>query len=156
MTETTSLEEHRKRGKDGAKDANPKSNGKAHDDDAARSIEDLAGEEVGAGEEDDGQLFVMESGKSVTLGTLIKRGTPILYEFKLGGRAVKGAQGMGLLSFAEPDMTLVVPVRAGKVEVDPTYNNDGSVKHVTVRAHVKPTMVYDARTEAAQVALRGE
>jgi hypothetical protein len=133
-------------------------NGNGHADDSGdgggQSLEQLA--EGGQGEEDDGQMFVMEGGSKVTIGTLIARKTPVLYEFKLGGKAIKGATGMGLLAFNDPEMTLVVPVRAGKVEVEPTYDAEGNVKHVTVRAHVKPTMVYDSRTEAAKVALRGE
>lgn len=122
-------------------------------DGAGRSIEDLADEH---GEEEDGQLFVMEEGRKVTLGTLIKRSTPVEYEFKLGGKAVKGGGNMGLISFTDPDITLIVPGRAGKVEVDPTYNPDGSVKKVTIRAHVKPITAYDSRTEAGIAALRGE
>lgn len=99
---------------------------------------------------------MLEHGEHVTLGTLIKRGTSVLYEFKLGGKAVKGGGAMGLLSFDQPDMTLVVPVRAGKVEIDPTYDADGLVKHVTVRAHVKPKTVYDGRSAAGRTALLGE
>lgn len=126
-------------------------------DDGKQSIEDMAnGADEEHGEEDDGQLFVLEEGKTVTLGTLIKRGTPVEYEFKLSGKAIPGAKGMGLISFADPERTLIVPGRAGKVEVDPTYAPDGSVKKVNVRVHFKPTTAYDARTEAGRVALRGE
>ena len=132
-------------------------NGKPPENDASagvgQTLEDMADE---TSEEEDGQVFVIEQGRNVTLGTLIKRGTPVHYEFKLGGKAIKGAAGMGLLAFNDPEMTLVVPVRAGKVEIDPTYDAEDNVKHVTVRASVKPLMVYDSRTEAAQVALRGE
>lgn len=120
------------------------------------SIADRAAEGE-AEEEDDGQVaFVLEQGKRVTLGSLYRRGCPIEYEFKLSGKAVKGGSNMGLIGFEDPDLTLVVPVRAGKVEVDPTYTPEGSVKKVTVRAHVKPTAVYDARTEAARAVLTGE
>jgi hypothetical protein len=128
------------------------SNGhKPDDDERARAAKAALDTEVG--EEDDGQtLFVLEGGRQVTLGTLVKRGTSILYEFKMDGKAVKG-RDMSLIPFDDPDMVLVVPVRAGKVETDPTYNDDGTVKHVTVRAHVKPKTVYDARSQAARAVL---
>jgi hypothetical protein len=118
------------------------------------------GDPIGAEpiEEEDGQYAfeIEEQGKRVTLGSLIKRGTPVKYEFKLGAKAIKGSGGMGLISFDDPEMTLVVPVRAGAVTVEPTYDGDGGIKHVTVRAAVKPLTCYDARSEAALIALRGE
>lgn len=121
---------------------------------AGRSIEDLAAD---PDTEDDGQAyFVLEDEKPVTIGSLIKRGTPVEYEFKLQSKAIPGAQGMSLMAFSDPERTLVVPGRAGKVEIDPTYNPDGSVKKVTVRASFKPLMAYDARSKAAEVALYGE
>lgn len=128
-------------------------------DEAARKAAQAAADEAaaaggGTGEEDDGQLFVMEAGKTVTLGTLIKRGIPVEYEFRLDGKSVKG-KDMALIAFDDPEITLVVPARAGKVVADPTYDADGALKSVTVRAHVKPKLVYDARTEAARAALGG-
>jgi hypothetical protein len=140
--------------------ANGSSNGHGSDEEARRAAQAVADDKAtkagGTGEEDDGQLFVIEEGAKVTLGTLIKRGTSVFYEFKLGGKAIKGAGGMGLLSFDQPDMTLVVPGRAGKVEVDPTYDGEGKIKHVTVRAHFKPSTIYDGRSSAGRAALLGE
>jgi hypothetical protein len=109
----------------------------------------------GADVDDDGQgaLFVMEKGVKLGLGQLIARNTKIEYEFKLGGKGIKGAAGMGLLSFTDPERTLVVPGRAGKIEVEPTYDGDGSIAKVVIRAHFKPLMAYDASTEAGRVAL---
>jgi hypothetical protein len=49
-----------------------------------------------------------------------------------------------------------VPCRAGKTEVDPTYNPDGTVKKVVIRQNMKPITAYDARSEAGRVALTGE
>jgi hypothetical protein len=51
---------------------------------------------------------------------------------------------------------MIVPGRAGKVVIDPTYDGEGQVTKVVIRQHFKPTMVYDARTEAGRVALTGE
>jgi hypothetical protein len=105
-------------------------------------------------EEGDGQfLFVLEEGKKVTFDTLYERGTPVLYEFVLGSKGVKGAGDMGLIAFSDPDILLLVPARAGKIEVAPTYDGDGLVKHVTVRAHVKPLTVFDAHSAAGREAL---
>jgi hypothetical protein len=107
--------------------------------------------------EDPPELFELyEHGKRVTLATLYARNTPVEFEFILGGKGIKGAAGMGLVAFTDPDLTLVVPGRAGKVEVDPTYDADGNIKKVRIAQHFKPRMAYDARTEAGQVAVTGE
>jgi hypothetical protein len=114
------------------------------------SLEDRANDAPATGQDDDGQLFILEEGRQVGLSTLVKRGTPVTYEFKLDGFAVPGAAGMSLIAFADPDRNMVVPGRAGKVETDPTYDGDGNVKKVSIRQHFKPKMVYDARTDAAR------
>jgi hypothetical protein len=119
-----------------------------------RSIEELEAAGAPAGEEDDGQMFILEQGRKVTLGTLIGRNVPVTYEVKLTGKVLKGPGS--LIAFNEPDVTLVVPARSGKVEVDPVYDQDGSVKEVHVRQNIKARTFYDARTEAARVALDGE
>lgn len=105
-------------------------------------------------EDDDGQMFVVEEGQRVTLSTLYKRGTPVEYEFKMTGKSVKG-QG-GLISLDETNVMLVVRCVPGKVEIDPTRNADGKVEKVKIRANLKPAAVYQAETDAALVALRGE
>lgn len=117
-----------------------------------RSMEDL--ETAAGGEEDDGQFFVFEQGRKVTLGTLIGRNVPVTYEVKLTGKVLRGPGS--LIAFSEPDVMLVVPSRGGKVEVDPVYAEDGSVKEVHVRQNIKARTFYDARTDAASAALNGE
>ena len=102
------------------------------------------------------ELFVFEHGEQVKLSTLYSKGTPVEYELKLSGKAFGGGTGMGLLAFTDPERTLIVPGRAGKVEVDPTYNPDGTVKKVKVRQHFKPATAYDSRTDAGRAALVGE
>lgn len=124
-----------------------------------KSLEELAAEagQDGSqqqGEEADGQMFVLEQGKQVTLGTLYNRGTPVTFEVQLTGKTLKGPGN--LISFSSPDVMLVVPARAGKVEVDPTYDDEGKVARVSIRQRVKTTAFYDSRTEAARVALDGE
>lgn len=138
----------RKRQEREAAEAAEESNG------GGRSIEARAANgEAETGEEDDGQLFVVESGRKVTLSTLYGRGTPVEIEFKLGSKGVKGGQDTGLISFMDPDLVLIVPGRAGKVEVDPTYNPDGTVKKVVLRPHVKPVSAYDSRSDAGRALL---
>lgn len=124
-----------------------------------RSMEEIAQAahdqaQEAAGEEDDGQMFVFEQGRKVTLGTLVGRNVPVTYEIKLTGRTLKGPGN--LIAFSDPDVTLIAPARAGRVITDPTYNDDGSVKSVAITQHVKTLTFYDARTEAGRVALRGE
>ena len=136
--------------------ANKRADRNGHPDAPPKSMEDL--EADGTAEqitEDDGQeAFVLEQGKKVTLGTLIGRNVPVTYEVKLTGRTLKGPGS--LLAFSDPDVTLVALGRAGRVITDPTYNEDGSVKAVHVSQEIKTRTFYDARTEAAQVALHGE
>lgn len=149
---TQTLEEKREEQRKAA-EAHAGSNGGGKGAEPGESLEGLAQQ---TGEEDDGQVFVMENGVKLGLSSLVKRGTPVHYEFKMDGKGMKGGEGMGLISFEDPERTLIVPGRGGKIVTDPTYGPDGVVKHVTVRQHFKPTMVYDSRTEAGQVALRGE
>lgn len=104
-----------------------------------------------AGEEDDGQLFVLEQDKRVTLGTLYKRGTPVEFRVVLGSKSVPGDGG--LISFSDPDLVLVVPARAGAVRTEPTYRDDGTLSKVTVYATMKPLSVHDSRSPAALEAL---
>ena len=118
--------------------------------DAGTSAADRAAEEVALGQEDDGQLFIMENDKKVKLGSLLKRGVPVEYRFKLGGMGVKGKGEMGLIGFSEPNITLVVPALAGKVTVEPTYNDDQEVIKIVITAAVKPKMVYDAKSPEAR------
>lgn len=110
-----------------------------------------------AGEDDDPvpnadeqfEFELVEQGKTVTLSQLIARGTPTIQEWKFEGMSVKGSGG--LVPFSRPDLLLLVDGRAGKVEVDPTYDDEGKVEKVTIRPHVKARYVMDARTEQARV-----
>lgn len=137
-----------------AREASQNGNGELQAD--GRDLPDGAADDPEVSEEEDGQLFVVEHGQRVTLSNLVKRGLPVRYEFKLSAKGVKGSGDMGLIGFGDPDITLLVPARAGKVEIDPTYDGDGTVKSVTIRAHVKPLTVYDVRSEAARMVLGGE
>lgn len=100
------------------------------------------------------ELFVLEQERRVGLAQLYARGTPVTFEVKLTGVQLKGPAN--LIAFSEPDVTLVTLARAGKVEVDPTYDSDGNVKEVRVRQNIKARRFFDARSEDAALALRGE
>lgn len=98
----------------------------------------------GTGEEDDGQLFVWERGRKVTLGTLIARGTAVEHVFVFGGRRTKGAGG--LMSFEDTPL-LIVRGKPGPVRVVPTRDDDEKVTKVTVESHVEARIVTNADSE---------
>lgn len=134
-----------------AENGDPRDLGPSDDDEAAqngRSIADRAGDDP-----EPEELFAFENGETVTISKLIARGTPIEYRFNLNSKGISGGDSMGLVAFSDPNRTLVVPVRAGKVVVDPTYNDDGSIKHVRITANFKPTTAYDSRSSEARAAL---
>jgi hypothetical protein len=100
-------------------------------------------------EQEEFEFDIPEGTRTVSHRELIARNTPIIVEWKFEGRSVRGRK-RGLIPFANPDVVLVVPARAGKVEIDPTYDDDGNVTKVTLRPHVKARTVMDARTEEAR------
>lgn len=120
-----------------------------------------AGEEEDDTEtEDDGQMALVvgsEGGREVTLGNLVRRNTPITLGFKMTGKAAPGIGGM--LGFANPDVTLLVPARAGAVVTDPTYGTDESgaevVKSVKLTQELRPKQVLNAQTKEARAMLLG-
>jgi hypothetical protein len=99
------------------------------------------------------ELFVLENGERVTIGKLISRNTPIEYRFNLNSKSISGGDSMGLVGFSDPNMTLVVPCRAGKVIVDPTYLPDGTVEKVRITANFKPITAFDSRSDNARAVL---
>jgi hypothetical protein len=120
--------------------------------DRAAAAESAGGEGAETGTEPDGQdFFVVERGKRVTLSTLYNRGTKVTFETQLTGKVLKGPGS--LLAFSDPDITLVVPARAGKVEIDPVYDEDGGVKEVHVRQKVKAKTFFDSESDAGREAL---
>lgn len=92
-----------------------------------------------------------ERGRTVTLSSLIARGTATVRTWKFEGTETPGSGG--LIPFSSPDILLVVDGRAGKVVADPTYDADGRIEKVTLRSHIKARRVYDARSEAARARL---
>lgn len=113
---------------------------------AARGVDSQEPEpDAGIGEEDDGQFFVWERGRKVTLGTLIARGTPVEHAFVFGGKRTKG-QG-GLMGFDEKPL-MIVRGKPGPVKIVPTYDSDEEkVTKVTIESHVNAIIVQNADSE---------
>jgi hypothetical protein len=104
------------------------------------------------GEEDDGQRFVWEQGRKVTLGTLIARSVPVEHHFVFGGRRTKGTGG--LMGF-DANPIMVVRGKPGPVKIVPTYNDDETVKKVVIESHVIAVVVHNADS-ADGLALLGD
>lgn len=134
---TVSLEEHRRRG---------------------RSAADTPASEAETQEEDDGQ-FAFEvpevGGKKVTLGTMIPRGTPVKYAYKMSGKSVPNVKG-GLIDPSDQNGLLLVSYVVEDVDVKFTRDSDRKITGVTVYVVLAPRDVVNARTEAGRVMLLGE
>jgi len=116
-----------------------------------QSLEDL--EESGAtGEEDDGQFFVWEEGRKVTLGTLIGRGTTVEHAFVFGGKRQKGR---GSLVGLDEDVFLVARGRVEKTVVVPTRDDQERVTKVTIETHIASKVVVNADSDEAMGMLAG-
>jgi len=99
---------------------------------------------AGEGEEDDGQTFVWEQGRKVTLSTLIARGVPIEHHFVFGGKRSKGSGG--LMGFdAKPLM--IVRGKPSTVKIVPTYKDDETVEKVAIENHVAAVIVQPADSD---------
>lgn len=98
------------------------------------------------GEEDDGQMFVWEQGRKVTLGTLIARGTVVEHAFVFGGKRLKGSGG--LVAFDE-DVLLVSRGRVGKTSLVPTRDDEERVTKVTIETHIAAKVVVPADSDEA-------
>jgi hypothetical protein len=110
------------------------------------------GDEAPVDEEDDGQLFVWEQGRKVTLGTLIARGTPVEHAFVFGGKRLKGKGG--LMGFDE-DALVIVRGRLDKVAVVPTRDSDEKVTKVVIETHVAAKTLVNADSDEGLGMLAG-
>jgi hypothetical protein len=104
------------------------------------------------GEEDDGQLFVWEQGRKVTLGTLIARGIPIEHAFVFGGKRLKGR---GQLMAFEDDAVIVGRGKVEKVSIVPTRDGDEKITKATIETHIALKVVVPANSDEAAGLLRG-
>lgn len=104
------------------------------------------------GEEDDGQMFVWEQGRKVTLGSLVARGIPVEHAFVFGGKRLKGSGG--LVSF-EDDVLVVVRGKMSNTNVVATRDDDERVTKVTIETHISSKVVAPADSEHAMQLLAG-
>lgn len=86
---------------------------------------------------DDGQMFIWEQGRKVTLGTLIARGTPIEHAIVFGGKRVKGA---GALMAFDEDVTAITRWKVAKTSIVPTRDDEERVTKVVIETHVAVRM----------------
>lgn len=115
--------------------------------DRADAAELAGGEEVPTAEEDDGQLFVWEQGRRVTLGTLIARGTPVEHAFVFGGKRLKGR---GQLMGFEEDSLVVGRGLVSKTSVVPTRDEDEKVTKATIETHLAMKVIVPADSAEAE------
>lgn len=128
----------------------------ANGDSLGRSLAERAGDVPAPSEpeeEFEEELFVLEQGRRVTVSQLVQRGTPVEYAMNLNSKSIRGGGDMGLLSYSDPNIILIVPARQGKVVHDPTYDDDGMVVKVTVRVNFKPQTVHDVSSPEGRALL---
>jgi hypothetical protein len=107
---------------------------------------------AGVGEEDDGQLFVWEQGRKVTLGTLVGRGTAVEHAFVFSGKRMKGSGGLVAL---DDDVLMVARGRVSKTSIVPTRDDDEKVTKVVVEVHIAPRALVPADSDEAMGLLAG-
>lgn len=105
--------------------------------------------------DDDGQVqwVIEDQGRKISLGALARGSTPVLYHYSMGGKAIPDSQG-GLIDPYSNMVPLVVDGVLEDVKVSYVRNSDRSVKEIHVYAKITPRVVYQARSEAAQVFLK--
>lgn len=103
-------------------------------------------------EADDGQMFVWEHSRRVTLGTLIARAIPIKYVWVFGGKRIKGRGG--LVGF-DTDVPLVVRGLPSRTNIVVTRDEDERVTAATIEMHTAAKEVLNADSEEAIAMLGG-
>ena len=103
-------------------------------------------------EEDDGQMFVWEQGRKVTLGTLIARGTTVEHAVVFGGKRLKGA---GQLIAFDDDVLFLTRGLVSKTSLVPTRDDDERVTKVTVEVKIAAKSVVNANSDEAESLLGG-
>lgn len=113
-----------------------------------------AGEEPVIDEEADGQFFVWEQGRKVSLGTLIPRGVDIEHAFVFTGKRIK-AKGAAVQALDEKSLLLVSTISGGTKAV-PTHDDDEKVKSVVIESVVRTKTVtaIESQPEEAVAMLR--
>lgn len=121
-----------------------------------REREKLAAEQA-ASEEADGQfaLEIPTTGKKITLGTMVPRGTPVEVKYKMSGKSIPNVRG-GMPDPADTTGLLLVSFIVEDFDTKFTRDADGKIEKATVYVVLGPKHVVNARSEAGEVLLRGE
>jgi hypothetical protein len=142
--EPTSLEEVRKR------------QGRSVADRAAANGGDPEPGEEGDDEPEQWEFFpVEEDGKTVTLGKLVKAGTPVEVRYKMTGKSIPNVRG-GIMDPYATSALLVADVVVDDVKTQFVRDENQKVEKVIQYVTVKPRIVQNAATEAGRALLRGE
>jgi hypothetical protein len=108
-------------------------------------------------EEADGQfaLEIPTTGRKITLGTMVPRGTPVELKYKMSGKSIPNVRG-GLPDPADLTGLLLVTFLVEDVDTKFTRDGTGKIEKATIYVTIGPKHVVNARSEAGEVLLRGE
>lgn len=131
--------------------------GDAPDGEGPRTGKPLEEADDSSTEEEDGQKALVfetiEQGKRITLGSLVNRGTPVSYRFKMGGKSIPDVKG-GLLDPYATSVMLLADCVVDTNKVQYLRDEQQRVKEVIVYMELKPRAVADLRSEQGQVWVR--
>ena len=108
-------------------------------------------------EEADGQfaLEIPTTGKKISLGTMVPRGTPTELKYKMSGKSIPNVRG-GLPDPADVTGLLLVSFIVEDVDTKFTRDADGKIEKATIYVTIGPKLVVNARSEAGAVLIAGE
>lgn len=123
----------------------------------ARLAAEEAAADAAADEEADGQfaLEIPTTGRKISLGTMVPRGTPTEVKYKMSGKSIPNVRG-GLPDPADVTGLLLVSFIVEDVDTKFTRDADGKIEKATIYVVLGPKHVVNARSEAGEVLLRGE
>lgn len=148
-------------GPEGTDEKTAAMNGEPSEEEARRrrkgmSVADRALEDHPEDEPEQWEFFpVEEDGKTVTLGKLVKAGTPVEVRYKMTGKSIPNVRG-GIMDPYATRAILVADVVVGNVQTEFVRDDNQKVEKVIQYVTVKPRVVQNAATEAGQALLRGE
>lgn len=117
------------------------------------------GKDVGDGgttEGEDGQFefVVPDTGKTITLGTMIPRGVPTKLKYKMDGKSIGNVKG-GLLDPSDSNGLLLVSYVVADVNTKFKRDSDFKIEAATIYVVLAPKEVVPAHSEAGRVLLTG-
>lgn len=108
-------------------------------------------------EEEDGQfaLEIPDTGRKITLGTLIPRGVPIEHKYKTKGKPIPNVKG-GLMDPSDTSGLLLATRVVEKVVVSFTRDADLNIEKAIVETHLGLRTVVNAHSEAGGLLMSGD